>query len=211
MFEFLLLEPTVKYCEQPTDGIIKRPYYAISNLVFFLVGFIILRERTKLAKLFGYTTLAIGLFSTLYDTFYLYGLQLLDLTGMFIFINLLLFLNLTKFLKASKILILQLVIGLLSLMAIIYFKSYSGNIIFGLYVIALIITELILYSKNIHINLKNWLIAFGLFVLGFIFWFLDTKKVVCFNFGLLNGRAIFHYLNSISIYYLYKFYKLQKA
>lgn len=86
-------EPTIEYCEKPLQTIIKRPYYAISNLAFLFTGIYILYKgkKSKLSQIFGFTAITIGLLSFLYDASYLYISQLLDLSGMFLFVNILIY------------------------------------------------------------------------------------------------------------------------
>jgi hypothetical protein len=207
----LLGPPTIEYCEKPIQGLIKRPYYAVSNLAFLLSGFLILSKgkMNRLSKIFGFTAITIGLLSFFYDASYLYFSQLLDLTGMLLFVNILLYLNLDKLFKSSKYLILMQVISYLaSISAIIYFQGFAGNVVFGIYVLSVIVTEYLLCKQKLHQNYGYWVLAIVLFVVGFAIWLLDASKLFCFTFGLLNGRAVFHYLNAFSIYYLYKFYAL---
>lgn len=203
--------PTIEYCEKPIQGLIRRPYYAVSNLAFLIAGALIMYRGglNRLSKIFGFTAISIGLLSFYYDASYLYISQLLDLTGMILFINVLLYLNLSRLLKSSKyLLIIQALVYLISMGLIVSFGRFTGNIIFGAYVLTLIITEYRLYKSKLHRHHKYWLIALTLFVVGFAIWLLDASKTVCLNFGLLNGRAIFHYLNAISIYYLFIFYEI---
>jgi len=210
----LFAQPTIEYCEKPVSGLIKRPYYAISNFAFFASGVLILVKgrKSKLAMLFGYTAIVIGLLSFAYDASYLYISQLLDLTGMLLLVNILLYLNLGKIFRFAKRLVsLQIVLYLLSMATIMYFRGFAGNIVFGIYVLAVIVTEYILKRRKQNQNYKYWILAFAFFVLGFAIWLLDSSKTVCFSFGLLNGRAVFHYLNAISIYYLYIFYEANNS
>ena len=206
--------PTIEYCEKPVQGLIKRPYYAVSNLAFLFAGFLILYKgrMNNLSKIFGFTAIAIGLLSFYYDASYLYISQLFDLTGMFLFVNILLYLNLKKLFKDLKYIVLyQIIIYILSMTAIVIFQGFTGNLAFGLYVLGIIVTEYLLYKRNLHSYHKYWALSVIIFILGFSIWLLDSTKTMCFSFGLLNGRAIFHYLNAISIYYLYVFYELNTS
>ena len=210
----LFSTPTIEYCEKPIQGLIKRPYYALSNLAFILSGVLILYKgkMSRLAKIFGFTALTMGLLSFFYDASYLYISQLFDLAGMFLFVNILLYLNLKSLKKALKNLIFfQMIIFVVSMALIIIYQGFTGNFVFGLYVLAVVLSEYLLFKNKSHQNHKYWLLAFGLFVIGFAIWLLDASNTLCFSFGLLNGRAIFHYLNAISIYYLYVFYKLNSG
>lgn len=210
----LLSSPTIEYCEKPIQGLIKRPYYALSNLAFLFSGLLILYKgkMNRLAKIFGFTAITIGILSFFYDASYLYISQLFDLAGMLLFVNILIFLNIKSLRKTFNNLIwFQILAFTASMAVIIIIRGFTGNVVFGSYVLAVVISEYLLYRNKTHLNHKYWILAFGLFVLGFAIWLLDESKTLCFSFGLLNGRAVFHYLNAISIYYLYIFYDLNSA
>lgn len=212
MLKALFSEPTIKYCENPTSGLIARPYYAISNIVFLIVGITILLKGkgSSLSKAFGLMAILVGLLSFLYDASYLYVFQLLDLTGMLLLINFLLYLNLSALYKNKALtIVLQIMAILLGLISIIVFQGYSGDIVFGIFVLLYIASEIYLLQTGRHENYLKWLLPLVIFLIGFIFWFFDASKVYCASFGLLNGRAIFHFLNAIVIYYLYDYYRLQ--
>ncbi len=163
-----------------------------------------------LSKLFGSVALLVGLCSTIYDVTYVYAAQLLDLSAMLVFVSLLLFLNMRALSVKSTKLVGLLVAGIVaSVAAIIMFQGYSGDIIFGVYVLLVIISELVLVKRKLHVGLKQWLFALSLFVIGFILWIPDNKQLVCFDIGLFNGRAVFHYLCAITIYLLYRYYEQQ--
>ena len=204
-------QPTVKFCEEISDFVIKRPFYALSNLGYLFVGLIILRDNNKLSKSFGWTIIAVGLFSLIYDSTYSYLFQLLDLTGMLIFINLLLFINIKDIfpLKNRNIVITKVFLIIISVVLIYFIKGNSGNIIFGLFVLATLIAELYLYIRRRFGGYKFFWIGFGLFLIGFVIWIFDFQKIYCDPNNIVNGRGVFHILTAIAVYYLYKFYNLR--
>ena len=208
----LFSEPTIRYCEEATSWVVKRPYYAISNFAFFISGVAILIKGngSKLSRIFSAMAITIGLFSLIYDSTYTYLAQLFDLSGMMVFVNVLLYLNLKNLFRAKNLIIAQILLFILSLAAIINFQGYSGDIVFGIYVVAVVVSEIYLIKTKIHTNLRKWLMPLSIFIIGFLIWMLDSQKILCSPIGLFNGRAIFHYLNAITIYQLYGFYNLQK-
>jgi len=202
--------PTVSYCETAIDGIIKRPWYALSNIAFFIAAFAIYRtEKSNLTRQFAAVTMTVGSLSLLYDVTYTYAAQLLDLSGMLLFINLLLFLNLKRLYPMLKSLGWILVCYALMMTIIITLGSYAGNAVFGLYVLAVIITGALLLRKGWFTNGRLWYSNLVLFAVGFAIWILDASKAVCFDFGLLNGRAIFHYICAFIMYRMFIFYRQQ--
>jgi hypothetical protein len=208
--EYLLSAPTIQYCEAALDMLIARPWYAASNLAFIVVGLIILLRGGKFSRLFGSLALLAGTLSFIYDATYTYLSQLFDLSGMLVLIGLLLYLNLSLIAKSQRSLVFGLVGSIIAiLIAIIFFKGFAGNILFGLLVLTYVISEVYLIRTKKHSHGRAWIFAFGVFVLGFIFWLFDASRLYCVDFGLLNGRSVFHYTNAVTIFLLYTFYTKQ--
>lgn len=202
----LLGAPTIAYCEAASEALITRPWYAISNLAFFIVAFLIWRrDRTTLGKQFALTTLLIGVLSFVYDATYTYIAQLADLTGMLLFATLLLALNVQR-LGAVRYKLWLACCMVVALAMIILLGHYAGNIIFGVYIAAALITELMIRRRQPGASSNYWTFAMSVFLLGFAAWLLDSSHTICFDIGLLNGRAIFHYTSAAAIYLLYKHY-----
>lgn len=206
----LLAAPTVQYCEAVLDQLIARPWYATSNAVFIIVGIIMLIQGGRHSKLFGVLALMVGTLSFIYDASYTYVSQLFDLAGMLILIGSLLYLNLSLLVKNRRNLVVSLLVALLAaLVLIVAFRGFAGNVIFGALVVSYVVIEIYLVKTGKHKKPHQWIIAFLAFVLGFMFWILDAAQVYCTDVGLLNGRAIFHYTNAITLYLLFRFYRSQ--
>ena len=208
--DFLFQPPTIEYCESALNSLIARPWYALSNLSFFIAGIFILIRGGRYSRTFGALTLFIGTLSFIYDSSFTYLSQLFDLTGMLLLIGYLLYLNLSLVINSRKALKYLLAIGfVVALFLIIFFKGFAGNIVFGAALLSYVISEIYLIHTKRHIHPKSWVLAFGLFVIGVLFWLSDASQLYCSDIGLLNGRAIFHYTNALTIYLLFKFYQRQ--
>lgn len=202
--------PTITYCEEAINWIIRRPWYALSNISFLMAAVAIyVTDRSKLALLFASTSLIVGLMSFLYDTTYMYVFQVLDLSAMLFFINVLLWLNMSRLFVGKHILIYLFPAAILSLASIVYFGGVTGNVVFGLYVLLVIISQAVLFTRKSHTNQKYWIVTFIIFLCGFGIWLLDATKLGCMEIGLLNGRAIFHYTSALVIYRMFIFYREQ--
>lgn len=214
MFEKLLDIPTVQFCEKISAGVIKRPWYAFSNIGYLLVGLIILRKsgREILGGLLGFTSLIVGLLSFIYDSTYIRLTQIADIKGMFLFAFVSIFIAQSDIFKLTlkKYVFYLLPLWLVLVVTTYFMGAQSGNIIFGALIVFYLGLEFYCYKEKIHANYKNLLIGLALTLIGFSVWLLDTTKTVCFDSGLLNGRSIFHFLTSITIYQLYLFYSSQK-
>lgn len=206
----LFSPPTVTYCEKIGTGLIARPFLALSNLGYFFISFLILKDwrKTKLARSFGLILLLVATLSMIYDIRPIYLTQILDLSGMLILINFLLFLDLSKLLKISRkrLFFILGVLLLLSVSTIIYLRGFAGNLIFGSYVLADVFIQDLLFRKKLNKDYRYWVIGFLIFASGFAIWIFDVTKIFCSPLLLLNGRAIFHYFVAITLYYLYIFY-----
>ncbi|MHB8871505.1 MAG: ceramidase domain-containing protein [Candidatus Doudnabacteria bacterium] len=207
----LLGNPTIEFCEKAVDGIIKRPFYAFSNLSYLIVGFIILGKKTRYSKPFGYIAILVGLLSFGYDASYTYISQLLDLLGMLIFVNLVIYLSTKRLfsIKTKKLLIFQIIAVILGMFTILYFKSFSGDFVFGFFVLTAIILELSLWKAKKTREVKMWFAGLAVFVLAFIIWLFDANGLWCDPTNMVNGRSIFHILTSITIFLLYKYNESQ--
>ncbi len=207
----LLGAPTVEFCEKAGAGIIKRPFYAISNLAYIFVGLIILNKKTRLSQAFGYTSLLIGSLSFFYDASYTYLSQLLDLVGMLLFVNLLIYLSASRYFKISnkKLIAIQLLLFVIGMAIIVSFKWFTGGLVFGSFILLEIILEWLLWRQGKAKSIKLWLWGLGLFILGFIVWLPDASGWLCDPRNIINGRSIFHFLTAGTIYLLYQYFELQ--
>lgn len=200
--------PTIEYCEKAIEGIIARPGYAISNVPFILLGiFIICKHRkTPLGLAFGLCSIIIGVFSFIYDASFTYMSQYFDWMGMFLFVLILSLLNIRRIVYVSNRNLMYLGAVILLTYSILSFITQQGVVFFGLGVIFIIFTETyLLISRKEKVNI-GWLTALMLFFIGIIARSLDLYGIICDSSNLLNGRAVLHYLSTISIMLLFLYY-----
>ncbi len=204
-------QATVEYCELASDAIISRPGYFFSNIAYMIVGVYILRKAGRFSKSFGIFAILIGLSSALYDTNALFYAQLIDLASMSAFVIFISIINLRNLgiRKWPYLITIALALQSIYMILILVNEGSSGRILFGLLVMSVIITEFLIYRRKPSITMRNFKIAFLLFLFGFFIWSFDASQTFCSPISILNGRAIFHYLTALSIYYLY-LHNLQK-
>ncbi len=199
--------PTVKYCEQPLDFFLKRPWYALSGLSYIFLGlYLVIWRKTELARKFGMLSLTVGLSSIVYDITYSYWSQLVDLTAMYLVAAGLIYFSYRV--KRPALVPSLVAMVILSLAATMFFGGYAGNIIFGLMIGYYLLREAISYRKTPNSDYRRLLIGLVLMFVGVIFWYSDTAGIYCLRFGLLNGRAIFHYFGALAFYQIYLFYEM---
>ncbi len=216
------VKPTIKYCEDNLSSYIAQPANAWSNLTFICVGFYIFlksrNHKNPLLKLFGLMVVLIGTFSFIYHASFTFIGQFLDLGSMYLLSSYLIILNLRRssiqIFTTRKLFSIFLLVLSASLL-VTYFIRPTNNFsigypIFALQVLAIIILEWKLYKRNTNsYQIHNLLIAFTIFILAFIALILDLLRIWCDSgtFHLINGHASWHVLNSISLLFLYFFYR----
>lgn len=210
--DYLFQAPTITYCEMALEGLVARPWYALSNIAFLIAALSIFARGGRLAPVFGGLALLVGALSSVYDTTFTYISQLFDLTGMLVLIGYLLYRTVARITRRPRVvkygLLAALVVGL---GLIVLFRGYTGNIVFGGAVAAYIAAEIYLICTKRHVRSEVWFAAVGVFIVGCVFWLADASHAYCADAGLLNGRAVFHYTNAVVIYLLYRYYQLHEA
>lgn len=202
--------PTVQYCEKATDGLIARPWYALSNFFYIFMGiFIILQDKKSIvAKIFGTLAIIIGTCSMIYDITYTFAAQFLDMLGVFIFASTCVVLNMRRVwgFKIRKLVLLNFIFIVTYALSIIFTFGVIDKILLGIIFIAVIILEFLAIQKK-KINLKFLILGVVLFLLGYSFWAIDVFKLWCDPNNILNGRSIYHLITAFSIFYFYKHYR----
>ncbi len=81
-------------------------------------------------------------------------------------------------------------------------------LIFGLYIVVAGTTELYLvFIRKTGADARMALAFVGAFALAFIIWLYSlTGEVLCDPDSLLQGHAVWHVLNAVSLFYLYRYY-----
>lgn len=215
------VKPTIKYCEDNLPSYIAQPANSWSNIAFVFVGvYIFLKSRNQknpILKFLGPMAILVGIFSFFYHASFTFIGQFLDLGSMYLLSSYLIILNLRRlnkeFFSTKKLLFIFLLL-LSSSLLITYFIRPTSNFsigypIFGLQVLAIIILEWQLYKRNTNnYKIRNLLIAFIIFICGFISLILDLLRIWCepSTFHLINGHALWHILSSIAFLFVYFFY-----
>lgn len=201
--------PNVYFCEEATSQFIARPGYFISNIPYILLGiYLLLISKNKNAKLIGIGSILVGTFSAIYDASYTFYANILDLMGMLILINILFYISLKNIIKNNKLLISILVINqILYLILALVVQARIGQIWFAVNVLFYVITEsVILIKKRNNLNPRYFIAGLFTFLIGVSFWIPDGLHLYCFPSDWLQGRGIFHYITTIAIYLIYRYY-----
>jgi len=201
--------PTVNFCEAPNGTWIARPGYFISNFSYLFLGFYLFFKK-GLARQFSYFVFLIGLMSSVYDATYRLWAQHLDLLAMFIFISFLAELNYQIIFKSTKFSrLIQFGLPTFSIFLIFITGFSSGQILFAIFTIITLISYFYLPIRK-TLNYNNLYLAVIFLIIGFLAWIPDRLQSICFDLTIFNGRAIFHYLTTFTIFFVYKFYAENK-
>jgi hypothetical protein len=210
----LTSKPTLVYCEKAGKGLIARPGYAVSNLLYIIIGiFILIKDwKNRVSRTFGFMTVAVGTFSFIYDTAHAYWAQLLDLSAMIVFAVFILILNIKRLSDPppKSLRVIYTLVVAIAVLLIYTFRRFSGDIIFGIFILAILVSELHLIMRkkgNWEYKYKYWTLGCITFLLGVSLWFIDVLHLWCDPLNIINGRAVFHYLGALGVYFVYKFYK----
>jgi hypothetical protein len=210
--------PTIRYCEPNLNGWVVQPANAVSSLLISLAGvYIIGRKRHAYSVYLGIVAIILGLASFFYYASFTFVGQLADLGSMYLLASLLIIVALRRY-KFSKRLLACLALFTTACLIVITasVKTIHGfNIgvpLFGLLLLAAIYLELRVAAIE-KLNLKFFTLTFVAFALGYIFWWLDYKKVWCSTSSshYINGHALWHLFNAAALLALDKYYSQIKA
>jgi len=211
-----LAPATMRYHEVVVGGLIRQPANAWTNVMYVIVGFMVLRlvakrrDRSMLAFMPALAAL-IGLTSFLYHASNTFLFQFLDLASMYMLSGLMLALNADRagLIKARSAPAMFAGMVLASSLVLLAIRGRSGAIIFGAEIAGAIALELFIALRmDEGARYRDYLIALGLFAAAYLFWILDFTGRTPFNDGnhVMQGHGLWHIINAFCIYYLYRFY-----
>jgi hypothetical protein len=200
-------KPTIHYCENNLSGIVAQPANAISSLFISVAGIYIIKRRGhKYSSSLGLVAIVLGLASFTYYATDTFAGQLADLGSMFLLASLMIVAGL----RSKRVLPILIAGAGIPIILTGFFKTAGGfNIGIPLFAVLLGIA---LYSElKTKTELKYYGLTFAAFALGFIFWWLDYKKVWCSQGSAhyINGHAAWHLFNAIALILLDKHYELR--
>ena len=215
---FGLMQPTIRYCESNLGGWVAEPANAVSSLLISLAGFYILaKKRHTYSKYLGVIAIILGLASFSYYASYTFLGQLADLGSMYLLASLLIVAGLRNY-KLSKnqnlaILVFGAGIPLALTATIRTIGSFNVGIpLFAILLIKAVYWELKAARKD-KLNLKYFWLTFAAFAVGYLFWWLDYKKIWCdpSSFHYLNGHGVWHFFNAVALLSLDRYYSQLKT
>lgn len=211
-YPLFLGEPTIKFAEDNLCGWVIQPANTWSNLTYLVIALLISWDLSKTVNrnkvLWGFPVVAsiIGLSSGFYHASATFVGQFLDFASIYILGAYLIYLVLSR--RQIKQIHLLYLLGLLIsalLLTLWFFPFLRIWLAFGL-LFCLIYLEL--KSPLKPATFKNLYFALGFLALAFIPWLLDLFYIWDLDSleHWVNGHAIWHIVNSISIYFGFRHY-----
>ncbi len=202
---------TAMFCEQNLCSWIAQPSNTWSNLPFAIVGIMIVRTNKDrpLLKLLGHSAWILGIGSFMFHASASFIFEAWDLLGMFMISGLMLSFNFARYSEnqsVSKLIGLFLGMTALAFAILLSFPSI-GIALFAIQVALALHLEVLMDLREDPVEFKYAKYFIGAFVLAFILWNLDIHGIVCDpNNHILTGHAVWHLLNAVAIWFIYRFY-----
>ncbi|RYZ71234.1 MAG: hypothetical protein EOP09_04940 [Proteobacteria bacterium] len=207
---------TLVFCEERLCAWIVSPAETWSNLLYFVVGFMILLRSRKSGqrqiRALGWLSLAIGLSSGLYHASHLYWTETLDLAVMNVLAAYLIALNFkrmkqlepSRWTPPSSAVYSSVIFG--SLIPLFLLEGNARVSVFSFWVAVIFLQEWKL--KTLHPKNYAWYgLTLALIASAFACWLVDERKWICSpTTHWISGHALWHVLNSFCLYTLARFY-----
>ena len=212
-----MAKPNVKWCEASQCGWITEPANTWSNLAFIISGIIIWylarKKGQKSLTLLGQVGVFVGICSFVYHMSYTMVLQVFDFVAMYAFVGVLLLFNLRRLEKISKEkqipFFFALVLGCTALFFTFYALKVPMQIIVAVLVVAFIASEFLARRRLTEKpKSKHFILAFVSLGIAIVFTLLDVTRTWCEpDNHIIQGHALWHVFNSITIFFLYKYFE----
>ena len=221
------------YCEHSRNAIVKQPANTYSNIGFILVGLFIawqmFKEKYTLKKnkftttlfyptffaticvLMGPGSMAMHASTTLNGSYF-------DVLSMYLIAAFMFSYAWMRFINLSSIgffSTFSLVLFCCNLVYFYFSNSYSWldrHTIFGFFIVSATLIEFVIILKNKIFIEKKWAILYCItFLIAFTIWhFSKTGNILCYEYSLIQGHAIWHLLNALALYFMFRYYASEK-
>ena len=223
----------LNFCEHSRDALIKQPANTFSNIGFIVVGLIIARllmiekygiNRNRLTSTLFYPTffatlcvlmgpgsMAMHASTTIIGSYFDVTSMYLLSAFMFAYAFIRLF-NLSEPVFFISFLVVMIICNLVYFFSNDLSNLIDRNSIFGVFIISATLLEYaIIYKNKVSIK-KRWAVAFSLtFIVASIIWhFSKTGNILCYEYSLIQGHAIWHILDAITLYFMFRYYVSEK-
>lgn len=203
----------VHYCEDNLCAFVVQPANTWSNIGYFIVALVLLRQSQLNQNKYWFAFLSLMLFigSTLYHMTGTYWGRDLDVGAMLMLSGFMLSLTITRFFDLKNIytLLIAGVVLSFSLPNIGRGTHLSGGTIFVIQCVTCALVEWATARRlQITKEQKSWLLwAFGLFIFALVLNLLDMKRIYCLPANpVITLHAIWHLICAYCIFLISKYY-----
>lgn len=216
------------FCEADRPGLIKQPVNTWSNLGFIFTGLYIgwvlaqgkytdknsLTQKTFYAAFFSSLVVYLGPGSmAMHATTTAVG-GFLDMLSMYLIASFLVSYAAERFFKLSPLYFSVIFICVLSFCVWANFQNvhfifdFFGNTVFAFFVSTGIALEALnIFVRKTQHESKWAFLSFGALLLAFFIWNLwQNETSLCDPYSLIQGHGIWHLLNAVSLYFLFRYY-----
>jgi len=193
---------------------IKQFSNTVSSFSFVYLGILIIfqNQQNKLFQIFGLFTAFIGLGSAFFHATLSFLGQSFDLAGIYLLTSFIFVYALYRIYNLGTIesMILLIIINFVLDIGLIYTPELRRYLV-GLLVVFGLLSE-VFYIKSRLVNIQTKWITYSSIsiVLAFCVWVVDIQKILCYPQSIFQGHALWHFLSTLSIYFLYKYYRSEK-
>lgn len=220
----------LEYCEKSRAGWIKQPSNSWSNFAFVFVGWIIAWQAMNDFKIknnnlftttiffpcfFAIMVVLIGLGSFAFHASTAHLGLFFDANAMYLIASFMFAYAGNKLLQKSAFTFVVMFFSALIICEIAHYKNYQttemldlASLVFGLFLLLAFILEVVwLLQKKRKVNVK-WVAAYvsSFLVATFIWGRSKTNGIWCDSESLLQGHAVWHILNALCLYFIYRYY-----
>ncbi len=222
------------FCEADRTGLIKQPVNTWSNLGFIFCGLYIgwglsqgkynhnknsLTQKTFYAAFFSSLVVYLGPGSMAMHATTTQAGGFLDMLSMYLIASFLVAYSAERFFKLQPLHFLLIFISILSICTWANFQDvhfifdFFGNAVFAFFITLTIIFEsLNIFLRKMQHETKWALLSFAALILAFIIWNLwQNDTSLCNPYSLIQGHGIWHLLNALSLYFLFRYYVSEHA
>jgi hypothetical protein len=139
--------------------------------------------------------------------------QSFDLAGIYLLVSFIFVYALYRKYKlgVTEAIILLIVINFILDIGLIFAPELRRYIV-GVLVVVGLASE-VYYAKSEQPKVEIRWIYYSIVAIltAFVIWILDITRIVCIPESLFQGHALWHLLSTLSVYYLYRYYKSEEA
>jgi len=203
---------TIQFCEEQLCSWVTQPANTWSNIGFLIIGVLIYRQSKAMNQsgpaVIGISSIILGIGSGMFHASSTFFFEVFDLLGMFMISGILLCFNLQRLTGISNRSTTLTYISLnAASVAIMLIWHPSGIATFAVQIAIALTFEILLHIRRDEISYRYFIYMLATFVASFTFWGLDISKILCDPHNhIITGHAIWHLLNAVVIYFIFRFY-----